>query len=330
MTNTVAIIGAGQLGSRHLQGLARTSEPFAVFVVDPSQDNLETARQRWLEVAPPERAGQANFLLSISGLPAALDLAVVATNSNVRCQVVTELCRYAKVRSLILEKFLFQKAADFSQILNLTREMNINAWVNCPRRRYSIYQEFRGFCMTGLPLVMNFSGTNWGLACNAIHFADLFSFLSGVDRLEWNGALLDKGQARSKRPGFLELTGTIAARTDAGGSLTLSSIAASEGQASGPGLLTVHNPQFSAVICESQGWARVCTAEGGWKPAEIQFKVPYQSELTGQYAEAVTRGGNPGLTTLEESCALHLPLLGLFMEHLRTTSNWNEDYCPVT
>ena len=45
-----AIIGAGQLGSRHLQGLlSYKKESLNIFIIDPSDDSLFIAKQRALE-----------------------------------------------------------------------------------------------------------------------------------------------------------------------------------------------------------------------------------------------------------------------------------------
>ena len=53
----IAIIGAGQLGSRHLQGLAKLQLPCQVHVVDPSPKSLEVARQRFAETPPSPHVG---------------------------------------------------------------------------------------------------------------------------------------------------------------------------------------------------------------------------------------------------------------------------------
>ena len=46
MPKTVLIAGAGQLGSRHLQGLAAAEASLRIFVHDPSNDSLARAEAR--------------------------------------------------------------------------------------------------------------------------------------------------------------------------------------------------------------------------------------------------------------------------------------------
>ena len=42
----IAVIGSGQIGSRHLQAMALSEIPLAVEVSDPSQNSLDTAKNR--------------------------------------------------------------------------------------------------------------------------------------------------------------------------------------------------------------------------------------------------------------------------------------------
>ena len=53
MSKNIAIIGGGQIGSRHLQGLAKLSKQFQIYVVDPDKQALSIAKQRYLEVSEP-------------------------------------------------------------------------------------------------------------------------------------------------------------------------------------------------------------------------------------------------------------------------------------
>ena len=106
----VALIGAGQLGSRHLQGLAKTKCPLNIVVIDPSIENLKIAEDRWGEIQNDVKH-QIRFNQDLSQLDRSdLFATIVATGANVRRKVVEELFKCAAhVRFLILEKVLFQK-----------------------------------------------------------------------------------------------------------------------------------------------------------------------------------------------------------------------------
>ena len=83
----IAIIGAGQLGSRHLQGACKSSIKVDIEVVDPSESAIEIARERFYEVDNRTNVINIKFFESIEQLSDTLDLVIVATTSGVRFQV---------------------------------------------------------------------------------------------------------------------------------------------------------------------------------------------------------------------------------------------------
>ena len=111
MMRTIAIIGAGQLGSRHLQALVNLKLPKKIFVVDTSGESLRTSAQRWKEVEG--RQDQVDFFPSIEKLPSEIDLAIIATSSAMRRPVIEQLVDHSRITFMILEKFLFQTEKDF-------------------------------------------------------------------------------------------------------------------------------------------------------------------------------------------------------------------------
>ena len=46
----IAIIGGGNIGSRHLQAVARIDKPLNIFVVDPSVSSRDLAVERFHEI----------------------------------------------------------------------------------------------------------------------------------------------------------------------------------------------------------------------------------------------------------------------------------------
>jgi 3-hydroxyisobutyrate dehydrogenase-like beta-hydroxyacid dehydrogenase len=77
--NTVAVIGVGNLGFRHLESLYKSDMPLSLFAVDPS----EAARERARSLAGGSSKG-VTAVASIAELPASLDLVIIATGADVR------------------------------------------------------------------------------------------------------------------------------------------------------------------------------------------------------------------------------------------------------
>src|SRR5947209_4742456 len=131
---TVALIGAGQIGSRHLQALARLEAD--ITVIDPSSASLDRAR---------ELAGKSDirYATQLDQLGPAIDVAIVACSARERRSVVESLLAGRKVGALVLEKVLFQKIEDYEAVGALLKERGVRAWVNCPRRLWPFYQALR-------------------------------------------------------------------------------------------------------------------------------------------------------------------------------------------
>ena len=115
----LAIIGSGQLGSRHLQGLAKSKLEIEIHVVDPSQRARGVARIRFSEVANEFQKKNILFHKDITELPNELDLVIVSTTANMRRKVIENLLKQKIVKYIILEKVVFQRSDDFLQIQSL-------------------------------------------------------------------------------------------------------------------------------------------------------------------------------------------------------------------
>ena len=144
----IAVIGIGELGSRHLQSLYKSNMSLNLFAIDPKKDSLQVGKQRISDLEANQNIRSLNFFDSIDALPAFLDLTVIATNSDVRLEVIKNLLSSRDTQNMILEKVLFQNEADFDICDQLLRSSETQAWVNCPRRMWqdyiSIKDELRG------------------------------------------------------------------------------------------------------------------------------------------------------------------------------------------
>ena len=170
---SVLLIGARQLGSRYLQGLAALEDPLAITVVDPSEASLAVARDRLAQV-PLASAHVVQFSTSLEDAPQHLDLALVVTPAHCRASVVAELSSRHHVKAWILEKLLAQNCEQLDQIEQVLAG-HTQVWVNTPRRLMGWHQVISSQMLSAgpAPLQVRVSGGSWGLACNAINFIDL-------------------------------------------------------------------------------------------------------------------------------------------------------------
>ncbi len=323
----IAIIGAGQLGSRHLQALSLIDREIIVDVVDPNPSSLEAAKKRFLEVSNGTRIREVHYYSSLDDISETVDVAIVASNSDVRRKIIEDLLATKQVRSLILEKFLFPREEDFLAVYSLLTKKNTPAWVNCPRRMWPLYQNIKRDLQGEKPIEFIVTGSSWALASNAIHMIDLFSYLTNSLDYSIGYTDLDNVMSMSKRNGFVEFTGRIAGTFD-------NHVRFGIGCYNGKGMnLVVHLllEETQLIIKESEGKVLIGKGKEGWKWEEMQFMVPYQSQLTHRVVEHIIDKGTCDLTPYEESQKLHLPLLRTFMKHMRALKPEEQiTVCPIT
>ena len=322
----IALIGAGQLGSRHLQALAKIDLPVFLQVVDPDPSALRTVQQRYLDVPLNPKVRCATFTVRPEILEPVLDLCVVATNSDVRLQVLRDLLSTRKVNNLLLEKVVFQSAKDFREAKSLLEDHNVKCWVNCPLRMYDFYRNLKKYFPSDDPLNCEVRGGDWGLGCNAIHYIDLLAYYAEDSYCEVDSGGLDLCIHQSKRSGFIEFTGMLKVVFSGGARLNLVSIAASDE----PKIMTLESSRAKVVIDPIKGVAKLSTGKGKSKVQEIQFCVPYQSELTHLAATEIIEKGSCQLTRFDESAALHIPLLRALSKHVEKVEGRICERCPIT
>ena len=321
----IAVIGAGQLGGRHLQGLARLSLPCEIEVVDPSPTSLDTARQRLAEMPSNAAITSVNYHSSIETLPPTLDYAVIATTADVRLSVLQTLLVGRKVRSVLLEKVLFQYQGDYALAETLLAVHKVQAWVNCTRRAFPIYKLVRDFFGEDPLKYFQVMGGGWGLGCNSIHFFDLLGMLTGNVPTEISTKDLDNVLVPSKRKNFMEFTGSLSGRFG-DTYFEITSFAESSARL----LLTLRSETRTCVIDETAGHAFFFDVKQQ-TPWELRnFEIPFLSQLSTAIATQILTEGSVTIPTLKQSMAYHLPLLAALGAHAAKTEGTPVDFCPVT
>lgn len=324
MTKNIIIVGAGQIGSRHLQALKRVKFPLNITVVDPSEQSLATAKQRYGEMSKGKYIHVVNY---IQGMPAGpdIDLAIVATTSDVRAKVVKNILKKNEVRYFILEKVLFDKKGDYAAIAGIFSKSNIKAWVNLPRRIRPVYKKIKEE-LTGKAISVRGVGSQWSLASNSIHLLDLAAYLTGENVYKVDTNFLDKKILPSKRKGFLEVRGTLRANFANGSSCELVSYVSGDA----PFLVEISGKEGRYIIREADGNGWVSGPKSNWQWKEIKFKDPLISETTTDMVENILEKGSCPLTPYEEAAKTHISLLEPLRQFLNKNSVKKYEYYPFT
>ncbi len=315
----VLLCGAGQLGSRHLQGLKRSSSPKLLFIQDPNNEALFFAKQRWNESQPEPSPHKVFFGTKFPEIGKKIDLAIIATNAGERPGVVQSIIGRFDVKYWILEKVLAQNMEGIEDLRCICRQKSL-AWVNLPRRVVPWYNKIRARIPPYSLIQLKVFGGPWGLACNAIHFFDFVEWFSGEKLVEVITDRLDSHWDPAKRNGHLEVFGTLEGKFSKGSVVYLSS--SREGAPSYQYELSDGKTLW--LINEEAGLAHSSNGE------KIEGRLPYQSEMTGPLVDELFATGRCQLPSLESSMAAHLIYLKAMLRHWRDHHDPQAAFVPIT
>ena len=317
--NTIAVIGAGNIGSRHLQALANLDNTFRVYVVDPLESAIKLSKSRYEEIKNNDKP-DVTYLQTINELPNIVDVAILATNSDIRRQITEALCENIDAKHIIFEKVLFQYKADYKYIWKLLEDKGIKAWTNCWRRAVGFYEKIKVELNSQKILGFEVTGSNWGLASNAIHLIDLFAYLT--DKMSYTIFNCDLCLSECKRDGFCELHGEMEGLFDKSIPFKLKSTESEE-----PSIkieIQCNNTRF--LIDDKNGVCRRKNEVTG-ETSDQNFSVPYQSQMTEHLIKDIINTGECVLTPFKESYDLHLPMIKSFTKVFQESGI---DGCPIT
>lgn len=322
----ICIIGAGNIGSRHLQALKNIKIPLVVSVVDPSTDSLNLARERYESFPNPVNSNhKLDFYQKIEVLPNRIDLAIIATNSDVRRRVCEKLLKHSSVKFMILEKLLFQKKQDYIFVQKLLKSKKCKAFVNCSMRTMPFYFKLKGQ-IKNLPINYFVTGSQFGLITNAIHYIDHMVFLTGCSDFTVDTNSLDSTPIETKRKGFLELNGTLTVTFKDGSFGSFSCF--SKGDA--PIVVEITSPDFRCISKEGEKTAYVATTRKKWVWEEVDADIPYQSQMTDKIVQDLLNKGRCQLVSFDESAKIHLTLLESLLKFLNKHSRKLLSVYPFT
>jgi len=314
----VLLCGAGQIGSRHLQGLGKCNIPLRVYIHDINKESLALSKHRWNETGSQEQPHELSFHTSLDSTPQDVDIVIVATAADVRAGVVAKISNCSNVKHWVLEKVLTQGEGDIDQVLALIQNGS-NAWVYIPRRMMPWYQEIQSRLGLKQPLTLNIQGGAWGLACNSVHFLDLCAWWTGEKLSHIDTTQLDPIWFESKRPGFWEVNGTLKAYYSGGSKVILSATKGANSIS-----IDVSDGEQSWTINEVNGIAQ--KSDG----IVIQGKTLYQSEMTGPLVESILKTGRCNLPAMKEAIGVHRIFIQALVNHWKQAGHPNATYVPIT
>jgi hypothetical protein len=299
----ILVCGCGKLGTRYLEGLLIFNCQSEIYVYDVSIDSINNS-QKIIENYSNHFLHKFIFTDNLFDLPENFDLVIISTTAKNRSNLIQKLNQKFDIKNWLIEKILAQSTNEVS-IIQETLKNNKNVFINTPRRIWTLYEKLKIKLNKNNPQKMSIEG-DFGLACNAIHFIDLFAWLTGEELLSINCESLDNFWTESKRSDFWEVNGSITANFSKGSFLEINS--------------KTSNEKFKITLIDSIEY--FIDEDNGSIYNEnnliIREKILLQSELTPIIVDSILNKGFCNLPTLIESSKLHKP----FLENLQI--HWNK------
>jgi hypothetical protein len=325
----VVIIGSGNIGSRHLQGIAKIKIPINLYVVDNNLSSINLAKKRFNLAKKNINIRSINFINSIERILIRIDLAIIATNANVRKVIIERLIEKNIVKNLLIEKVCFQSIKDYQSISRKLEKKNINSWVNLAKRLFPLYKEINRKLKNENFFTINVSSGNFDIGCNTIHLLDILTFLSGSKIKKIDMSLIDKKILKSKRKGFIDFKGTLKAKTYRGDELVITNYYDNFS----PEILQIASKNYYFHIDhynnKVKSYKRINNKIVLQK--KYQMKELNQSEMTNVMSQNILLNNKCELPDLLESYNIHKPMLAAFLEHINNFSGKKPvNICKIT
>ena len=298
MIKKILLIGCGNIGFRHLEGLLKSDLTLEITVIEKLNDRIESSKKKINELNFNKKKifFYNNFLFNKKSF----DLLICATTSNKRYELLKFLVKKFIFSRIILEKLAFQNSYDYKKALKLLNKNNISSWVNCPRREQKIYKEIKNDFKKNDKLSIQVFGNRWNLASNSIHFFDLFYFLKNDDHF-FNSNTETLKKIPSKHKNFYELTGLLKIKSK-------------------KDVILLNDQKVSRDI--------IVKIKCDKKKIEKKIKIFQQSELTTILIKKIFSNQDINLPTLTEAYSPHKLLYFSFKKHFIIKNKVFN--CPIT
>lgn len=324
MNEKLVIVGFGNIGFRHLQGIMTDCKDLKVHIVD--NDPLSANR---ISNDMNEQLISKNIIVSFDPnyeqLDPMVDYVIIATLSNIRFNVLEQLLVNTRPKSILFEKVLFDRREQYDAAIKLVESLNINALTNCWRRIFPSYKRAKELFATSQSTIayIKISGGDIGLGCNGVHFMDLISFFSG-EKVVITKEELDSGVIESKRDSFLEFSGRLEGYSGQA-KFVIDSKRNNDQQV----VVELVSAEMSVIVREADNKVFLKNLLNGKEIIE-EHRTPFLSEVSGGIAKSVFEGTLTGLPTLRDASNTHQVLLDALNTHAAKHIDVPEGFYPVT
>ena len=317
MAYNVLLIGSGNVGSRHIQGILKSNFNINLHVVEINSLSINVTKKRILEVKSKNK--KIFFHKNLQFKKKIFDLSIIATNAYGRLNIIKKMLKFKIIKNCIIEKIAFQSLKDYKKSIELLEINGINSWVNCARNYHPVYNLIKRNIIKQKKTLMHIKGNSWNMASNSIHFIELFNYITsrninGNYSINKNNVIL-----KSKKSGYLEIKGVFKIFNDFGDSLILED---RDIYKKYDLKIKIKNLSNKFLINETTH----ILESNIFKKKLYNFRELKQSNLSKKYFDSLVKKKKILLPTLRESLQSHKSLFKLISESLKLKKNNFKDF----
>lgn len=291
-------------------------------IVEPNENAKLLAKQRLKEIMHNKCYNEILWHESLEQIQNKSDLTIVATQSPGRSNLIHQLLDLGHRRFLI-EKIVCQSVNEYDLLLSAMKKYNSKCWVNTNRRYFDSYKKIKKLFKNN-KLSLTVTGTNPRLGTIAIHYIDLFCWLSGDYKIKLDGTFLVNELFPNKRGNnFKEFAGTITGSLKNNSILNITFLSDSMDSS----IVTIVNNNYRITIDETN--EKIIEQTNQFND-HLEFKFQHTSELTKLIAQDILNMDRCMLPSLEDSYHPHCELFRIFNNHIKKLTNNDVQTCPIT
>jgi hypothetical protein len=324
MSKKIALIGCGNIGSRHLQALVKLPFSTEISIVEPNKNAQRVGLERLNQMKNNNKKQNIFWYSSINELKDKFDVVIIATTAKDRIKVINKLLKMGNTRFLI-EKIVCQSLSEYNILLKNIKKNNAKGWVNTNMPYFKTYQNIKKYFKNSERIHISLTTAgHYGLGTNAIHYLDFFCWFTNNYKITLDGKFLFNKLFSNKRGiKLVEFAGMLSGENKDGSTITLNFIPNSDL----PLILNIYGNNNKHLLIDE-------VAEKTWnildKKSNFSYNYEHTSGLTTKIISDIIKKDDCKLTTVENSFYIHKELFRIFNAHIEKITHKRKKICPIT
>lgn len=323
MSYRILLVGCGNVGSRHLQALAKIPFSLKIDIIEPNPSSKKLGLSRLDEISYNKKTKIISWYNHYTSEIINSDLVIISTLAKNRVNLLIKLIKNGHKR-ILCEKYVCQSKNQYEKIIKISKTNKVKIWVNTNPRSFNSYVKLKKILSQNKPINLTvYSNSQLGLGTNIIHYLDLFCWMNDDYNVTLNGSFLNKLLPNKRGNDFVEFSGTVI------GHLKNNAVFVISFEDCYPKTALV---KFSNIINE------FCIDETNQKMIKIKnytskienFSFEHASNLTKLFAIDILQNDCCTLPTITESYIPHLEIFRIFNHYINNNSKRNVKLCPIT